>query len=152
MSKAWDFFIPSCHQSLGSYRAVAGSVWTPDHWWFSHSCASYGCVLCQLWERQLSSGTLGYTMVHLISESLTLLFWDHFPKPWVLYCEQHRYAEIILSGKIWKMRKGSGWQCERVCLVWGCHRHSVWRLYQHTKVAPQPSTLGNLFILGGLIC
>lgn len=55
-----------------------------------------------------------YAVVHLIfPESHTLLFWDHFPKPWILHCEQRRYAEITLSEQMWKMRKGSGWQCER---------------------------------------
>lgn len=42
------------------------------------------------------SGTLGYTMVHLIfSESHTLLFWEHFPKPQVLYCEQHSMQRLL---------------------------------------------------------
>lgn len=42
------------------------------------------------------------------------LFWDHFPKLWVLYYKQHEYAEVTFSEKIGKMRKDSGWLREFV--------------------------------------
>lgn len=108
-------------QAVCEYQTTGDSATTVPHVAVcSTSCGRGSCIQ----EHGVRHGSFDFSGSH------TLLFWDHYPKPQVLYYEQHRYAEITLSEKIWEMRKDSGWHCETVCQVWGCQWHSVWRLYQ----------------------